>query len=157
MRTTRQTRRPSPSRTSRRTTPPPDPAWQGQFRFSVEYDPDGSDSVDIYQAYMAPLEDWDGDPWGSASLWPASWGWSDSYEMKYTLTISKGSTEYTSTGTFDVYQSEDFQETGHRSKMFFFWEEQTGSWAYRLTCRCEGKTDVSTGYFDIRAGGRVVQ
>jgi hypothetical protein len=141
---------------------PPDgtdgqPSWYGRFVFSVEYDPDGigADSVDIYQAFMGRLVEYEGQEWSTSSLRPAAWGWADSYEAKYWLTLTHDKWTVKDEGTFHVYKSEDFTEVGRETAKIHFWDEQVGSWKYRLKIEVEDTNDVKEGYFTLTSSGTI--
>lgn len=130
----------------------PDPAWQGRFMFSVQVDLTTGNvvgSVDIYQAFMKPLETYDGEPY-TLSMDPGSWFKKPESELvKYELTVSKGRTTYTDGGEFHAYESEDYAKVGQESGWFFFWESQAGYWDFVLKCTSGGKTDTATGQFVV--------
>jgi hypothetical protein len=140
----------------------PAPDWQGKLAMPVTvktsmnvYTDVDVSSISIGDLDMT-LEDYDGQPWSVASMFAA---WfkppAQKYEVKYDLTFQKGSTTYEDKGSFFVYYSDGYKNTG-KTLYFFFWEEQEGNWNYELTVTCKGKTAHATGTLGLSGGKALV-
>jgi len=139
------------------------PTWMGKFRIKVDLDTGAGWTSDRevkdieFKKLQIELEEYDGEPWSTGSLFSQFLGLDDpdNFKVKYEIELTKGRTKYEDSGSFRVYESKGFAGWGE-SGWFFFWKVQEGNWHVKLGVGSGGFTDYAEGTLGISNGVAVV-